>query len=207
LRLPAPPLLVITDRHGARLPLAEVAAACFAGGCRWLSLREKDMPAPERLVLLKNLVALGRRWNAAVLVHGDIEAARVAGAAGVHLPSGGSPQEARRVLGPDALIGFSAHDYEGIVRAEEAGADYVTLSPIFESRSKPGYGPALGLDELADLAAKSAIPVIALGGIGPAEAASCVRMGAAGVAVMSGVMAAANPQKITSALVAGLASA
>jgi thiamine-phosphate pyrophosphorylase len=207
LKLPAPPLLVITDRYGARRPLAEIAAACFAGGCRWLSLREKDLPAPERLALLKNLVALGRCWNAAVSVHGDVEAARVAGAAGVHLPSDGSPQEVRRVLGPGALIGLSAHDYEGIVRAEEAGADYVTLSPIFESKSKPGYGPALGLDELVDLAAKSVIPVIALGGVGPAEAASCVRMGAAGIAVMGGVMAAADPQKITSALVAGLVTA
>jgi len=60
-RLPDPPLLIITDRGQACRPLEDVAAACFAAGCRWLSLREKDMPPEERLALLRRLVALGRR--------------------------------------------------------------------------------------------------------------------------------------------------
>jgi len=206
LKLPSPPLLVITDRRQARRSLAEIAEACFAGGCRWLSLREKDLPPAERLALLRTLVALGKRWNATVSVHGDIEAAREAGAAGVHLGATGSPAQARRVLGKAALIGLSCHSIDDIARAEEEGADYVTLSPIFASASKPGALP-LALDELADCAAKAIIPVIALGGIGPEEAGLCLETGAAGVAVVSAVMAADDPRAATSALIAGLSPA
>ena len=204
MKLPRPPLLVITDRAVARRPLPEIAAACFAGGCRWLSLREKDLPHDERVALLRELVAVGKSHGARVTVHVDVAAARAAGAGGVHLPAGGSPAAARQVLGAAALIGISAHDYADIVHAETEGADYVTLSPIFASASKPGYGPALGVDELADLAAKSLIPVLALGGIDDRNAAACLAAGAAGVAVMGAVMAVADPHAVTSALVARL---
>src|SRR2546430_5574925 len=106
--LPHPPLLVISDRSQARRPLLEVAAAVFAGGCRWFSLREKDLPPDERRALLGALVTLGRRYGAVVTAHEDIEAVAAVGAVGVHLPSGGSPVTARARL-PRALIGASAH--------------------------------------------------------------------------------------------------
>ena len=204
MKLPRPPLLVITDRRAARQPLLEIADACFAGGGRWLSLREKDLPHDERVALLRGLVTMGERYGARVMVHEDVAAARAAGAAGVHLPAGGSPAAARHTLGEGALIGLSAHDYADIVHAETEGADYVTLSPIFETASKPGYGPALDVDELADLAAKSVLPVLALGGIDAASAGRCLAAGAAGIAVMGAVMASADPRAATSALVAGL---
>jgi thiamine-phosphate pyrophosphorylase len=203
-KIPSPPLLVITDREQSLLPLEAVAEAIFKAGGRWLSLREKDLPPDERLARLKNLVTLGRQWNAIVTVHEDIEAARASGAAGIHLPGRGSPAKARKMLGSGALIGISCHDIDDIARAEEEGADYVTLSPIFASASKPGALP-LALDELADCAAKAIVPVIALGGIGPREAGLCLEAGASGVAVVSAVMAAADPGGATSALLAGLA--
>jgi len=202
--LPHPPLLVITDRKVARRRLPEIADACFAGGCRWLSLREKDLPYDERVALLRALVAIGKPYGACVTVHEDVAAARAAGAGGVHLPAGGSPAAARQTLGAAALIGMSAHDYADIVHAETEGADYVTLSPVFATASKPGYGPALGVDELTDLAAKSVIPVVALGGIDAAVVGACLAAGASGVAVMGAVMTAADPRAVTSALVAGL---
>lgn len=204
MKLPRPALLVISDRTIARRPLPEVAEACFAGGCRWLSLREKDLPHDARVALLRELVAIGKPYGARVTVHEDIAAARAADAGGVHLPAGGSPAAARRALGAAALIGISAHDYADIVRAETEGADYVTLSPIFATASKPGYGPALGVDELADLAAKSLIPVVALGGVDAASVGACLAAGATGIAVMGAIMTAADPRAVTSALVAGL---
>lgn len=204
MKLPRPPLLVITDRKVARRPLPEIADACFAGGCRWLSLREKDLPHDQRVALLRDLVAIGERHGACVMVHADVAAACAAGAGGVHLPAGSSPAAARQALGTGALIGISAHDYADIVHAETEGADYVTLSPIFATASKPGYGPALGIDELADLAAKSLIPVLALGGVEAAAIGSCLAAGAAGVAVMGAVMTATDSHAATSALVAGL---
>ena len=71
MRFPAPPLLVISDRHQARRPLEEVAEATFAGGCRWFSLREKDLPAAERRALLRDLIAIAAPWGATIMVHDD----------------------------------------------------------------------------------------------------------------------------------------
>jgi thiamine-phosphate pyrophosphorylase len=194
-RLPVPPLLVISDRHQARRPLEEVAEAVFAGGCRWFSLREKDLPAEDRRALLAALLAMGRRCGAVVTAHEDIEAVLAVHADGVHLPSGGSPEAARARL-PDALIGASAHSADEAAALLGAGADYVTASPVFLTASKPGYGPALGVEGLARIVAQAPSPVIALGGITPANAGLCLSAGARGIAVMGEVMRAADPQAI-----------
>lgn len=186
--LPAPPLLVITDRWQARALLEEVAAAAFRGGCRWLSLREKDLPAAERLALAARLASIAAGFGATLTVHEDIEAAALT--SGVHLPAGGDPKAARERLGPRALIGVSAHSLEAACAAEAAGADYVTFSPIYPTDSKPGYGPTQGPLALSALYAGLRIPVIALGGIGPQTVRACLDAGAAGVAVMGGVMRA-----------------
>jgi thiamine-phosphate pyrophosphorylase len=79
---------------------------------------------------------------------------------------------------------------------------YVTVSPVYPSASKPGYGPALGLSTLRNWCAACAVPVLALGGVdSPARAAACVRAGAAGVAVMGTVMRAADPAAVVRAMV------
>jgi thiamine-phosphate pyrophosphorylase len=201
-RLPVPPLLVISDRRQARGPLEELAEAIFVGGCRWLSLREKDLPPAERRALLSALVALGRRWGATVTVHEDIDAAVMARAGGVHLPSAGSPAAARARL--PGLIGASAHSSAEASALLDSGADYVTISPVFLTASKPGYGPAIGLDGLAEIAAHVTGPVIALGGINAANAPLCLSAGASGVAVMGEVMRATNPQALMEAMLAAI---
>ncbi len=203
--LPAPPLLIISDRSQARAPLAEVSAAAFGAGGRWLMLREKDLEAGARLALLRELVALGAPFGAAVTVNGDLAAVRAAGAAGLHLPAGGEVAAARAALGQGALIGASIHDATEAEAMAAAGADYVTLSPVFASASKPGYGPALGLAALRAAAARSPVPVLALGGIGAANARSCLDAGAAGIAVMGAVMGAADPGAVVAALLAAMA--
>ena len=199
MRRPVPPLLVISDRRQARRPLEEIAEAAFAGGCRWFSLREKDLPSAERRALLGALMVLGRRNGATVTVHEDIDAAVAAGADGVHLPSGGSPKAARSRL-PGALIGASAHSAEEASALLRAGADYVTVSPVFLTESKPGYGPALGLDDLARIVTQASGPVIALGGISAETAPLCLAGGAQGVAVMGEVMRAADPRAAVEAI-------
>jgi thiamine-phosphate pyrophosphorylase len=190
-RLPHPPVLVITDRRQSKTALEETASALFAGGCRWLSLREKDLAPGDRFALLRRLIERGKPWGATVMVHDDLAAALESGAAGLHLPAGASVAAARQRLGPAPLIGQSAHHPEEIIRAAEEGADYATLSPIFVTASKPGYGPALGLS----LFARSwPIPVLALGGIDATNMDTCLAAGAAGVAVMGNAMRAKDPQ-------------
>jgi len=203
MNLPSPPLLVISDGRQTRRPLVEVAEAAFRGGCRWFSLREKDLPGDERRDLLRALVALGRRFGAVVTVHDDIEAAVAADADGVHLPGGGDPAAARRLL-PRGLIGVSAHSPEEAAAQLKAGADYATLSPIFLTESKPGYGPALGVNALTAAALLSPGPVIALAGIDEHNAAACLAAGAAGIAVMGEIMRAADPEAATRRLIAAI---
>jgi thiamine-phosphate pyrophosphorylase len=203
--IPSPPLLVISDRRQADRPLLEIAAAAFAGGCRWFSLREKDLPAAERRALLADLVQLGRRYGATVMAHDDIEAVIATGAAGVHLPAGGDPAAARTRLSR-RLIGVSAHAASEAAAMLDAGADYVTLSPIFLTASKPGYGPALGLDALAAAATAAPGPIVALAGVTPDNAGQCVAAGANGIAVMGEVMRAADPEAIVRRLLRAMTS-
>jgi thiamine-phosphate pyrophosphorylase len=201
--LPSPALLVISDRRQARLPLERIAEAAFAGGCRWFSLREKDLAPAERRLLLERLVAIGRAWGATVGVHDDLDSAAATGAAALHLPTGGDPAAARARLGA-RLIGVSAHSPEAAAAAFAAGADYVTASPVFATASKPGYEPSLGLDGLAAVAAAAPGPVLALAGVNPGNAGSCLAAGAHGVAVMGEVMRAAQPRATVEALLQAL---
>ena len=201
--LPAPRLLVISDRSQARRPLGEVAEAAFQAGCRWFSLREKDLPADEHRALLSELVGLGHRFGATVTAHDDIDAVLATGAGGVHLPAGADPTAARTRL-PQGLIGASAHSPAEAAALLRAGADYVTLSPIFPSPSKPGYGPALGLGALSEAAVHG--PVVALAGVDETNAASCIAAGASGVAVMGEVMRSPDPETAVRRLLRAIAS-
>jgi thiamine-phosphate pyrophosphorylase len=118
---------------------------------------------------------------------------------GVHLPSGASPEAARARL-PQKLIGASAHSADEAASLLRAGADYVTASPVFLTASKPGYGPALGLDGLSRVVWQAPGPVIALGGITAENAAACIATGARGVAVMGEIMRAADPRATVEAI-------
>src|SRR5262245_32799781 len=109
MRLPDPPLLLVTDRRQARRPLPEVVGAALTAGCRWISLREKDLPEDEQVGLARMLIPMARRHGARLTVHGDAALAQAAGADGVHLPSGSDPAAARTLLGPGQLIGVSIH--------------------------------------------------------------------------------------------------
>lgn len=200
------PLLVITDRESApRRDIEEIAAAAFRGGCRWIMVREKDLDTLALIPLAARVVLAAQGCGAAVLVNGDVDAVLAADAHGVHLPHGRSVAEARARLTGFKMIGVSAHSLAEARAAEAAGADYVTLSPVFETASKPGYGPALGTATLSEVAGAVSVPVLALGGVTRANAAECLAAGAAGVAVMGAVMGADSPEAAVRDLLAALA--
>jgi thiamine-phosphate pyrophosphorylase len=204
MRLPSPPLLVITDCESARGDVIDILRAGFAAGLRWAMLRDKVVDRAALTELARRAVLAAEPFGATILVNGDAEAAIEAGAAGVHLPQGMKVDEARRTVGLGGLVGVSAHSEDEAVRARKEGADYVTLSPIFLTESKPGYGPALGIAEFGRIARAAGLPVLALGGIGPGNARACTEAGAAGIAVMGGVMRAADPGREVAALIAAL---
>jgi thiamine-phosphate pyrophosphorylase len=159
-------------------------------------VREKDLDTAALGELAKEFVDHARPFGGRVLVNGDVEAAEVAGAAGVHLQSPAQIGQARERLGDKALIGVSTHNLEEAQAAADENADYVTVSPIFLTDSKPGYGPALGIDALAEICRHLTVPVVALAGITPQTAASCLSAGAAALAVMGTVMRSEVPEAI-----------
>ena len=182
-------LLAVTDRHQSVRPLPDQVSMLLDGGVRWIWLRDRDLPAAERQRLAEDLRALTARMGAALTIGADVELALTVGASGVHLRHADAISEARQRLGPGALIGVSAHNVAEVGSAAQHGADYATLSPIFASASKPGYGPALGTAALGEAAALG-LPIVALGGVTLVNASDCVSNGAKAVALMGGAMRA-----------------
>ncbi|MEA2936418.1 MAG: thiamine-phosphate pyrophosphorylase, partial [Variibacter sp.] len=205
MKLPYPPLLVITDRKHARAPLKDILAAAFEAGCRWASVREKDLPAGEQVALARELHAVARKWNSRLTLHGDPALAKEADVDGVHLSAGSDAASARQLLGAHVLIGLSVHHVEEARALDPAVIDYLVAGPAYATASKPGYGPFLGMTGIAAICEATAIPVIAIGGITEHGVDDMDTAGAAGVAVMGGVMRADDPGKEVASLIATLA--
>jgi thiamine-phosphate pyrophosphorylase len=203
-RLPSPPLLLVTDRGQARRPLAHIVAEACAAGCRWISLREKDLGEAELLGLARSLLPLARRWGANLTLHGSASLARAADLDGVHLPAGGNGPASRTMLGPGALIGLSVHQVTEAARLASGCLDYLIAGPVYATPSKPGYGPALNPSGVAAIAGASAIPLIAIGGITAETVLEVMRSGATGIAVMGAIMRSAKPGREIARLLAPL---
>jgi thiamine-phosphate pyrophosphorylase len=200
------PLLVITDRHQARHSIEAIATAVGRSGGRWLLLRDRDLAREERWDLAARLARLGAECSFTLSISTDIDLAAAVGAAGVHLQSAAVVAPARRRLGSAAIIGVSAHGLAEVEAAAAARADYATLSPIFLTDSKPGYGPALGTGALRAAAAVD-IPALALGGVTAQTAGACRAAGARGIAVMGEIMRADDPGGIVADLLRALEAA
>lgn len=190
-----PRILVITDRKQVRSTVENVVrAVCKEAGCTWILLRDRDLPPLERRHMAQRLREITRDCNAKLSISSDAQLAADIGADGVHLQRVTDIDGVRALL-PKGWIGVSAHSVAEVRLAKEYGADYVTLSPIFPTESKPGYGPPLGLETIRDAAAIG-IPIFALGGITPRSGFSCVEAGAYGFAVMGTVMRASSAGKV-----------
>jgi thiamine-phosphate pyrophosphorylase len=195
-RLPFPPLLLVTDRRQARMPLEETVAHACAGGCRWMSLREKDLPADAQVALARSLAPIAQRYGARLTLHGDADLARTAGLDGVHLPAHGDAAAARATVGTRALVGISVHSAAEAAALDPTVVDYAVAGPAYLTASKPGYGPALGPDGLAAICRAARVPVVAIGGIAADNVPAVLAAGAAGVAVMGSVMRADEPRNV-----------
>jgi thiamine-phosphate pyrophosphorylase len=200
--LPDPPFLLVTDRHQARHPLADIVRAALAAGCRWFSVREKDLSEEEQINLVRTLLPMVRRRGARLSLHGEAELASAANVDGVHLSARRDPVAARKLLGPNKLIGVSIHTLTEAEGVDPAAADYAIAGPAFETASKPGYGPEIGRRGLAEIAATARVPVFAIGGLNATRAAEVLAAGPKGIAVMGSVMRAADPEREVRALLA-----
>jgi thiamine-phosphate pyrophosphorylase len=194
-----PRVVLITDLHLATRAghdLPGVVDAALRAGLDCVLLREKDMHPARRARLAERLRCATRAAQALLF----ISSGPAAWADGLHLASRDPLPRVR-----PALLGRSCHSAQEVEAAAGEGVDYVFVSPVFSTTSKPGYGPALEIAGLEAICAASPVPVYALGGITPANAGACRAAGAAGVAVMGAVMAAADPGRAAGALVEAVA--
>ena len=185
--LPVPHLMLVTDRAlcGGPNGLVDAVVDAIRGGVDAVQLREKELPPGELLALACRLrpVTQGR---ALLIVNGSLEAALACGADGLHLP-----EAAPAIERPPAqfLVGRSVHSPDAARRAESEGADYVIAGPVYATRSHPSAEPA-GPALIAAVAGAVRTPILAIGGVTAERVAEVIRAGAAGVAVISAVLAA-----------------
>ncbi len=189
-------LYLITDRECVT-DLITAAEQALKGGVTAIQLREKDLSAKELLPLARSLRALTREHGARLFINDRVDVALMAGADGVHLGEASLAANEVRALAPDLWIGVSTHSLEGALKAQDAGADFITFSPIFETASKKEFGPTQGLERLKEVCEKTRLPVLALGGIKKNRISTVLDQGAFGVALISGIWNSSDITKET----------
>lgn len=192
-------LYLITDRtQTAGRELPAVIAEALTGGVRSVQLREKDLSARQQLELAVQLRTLTREHNARLLINERIDIALAVGADGVQVGAGSLPvTEVRRLLGPELLIGYSAHTLGEALQAERDGADFVTFGPVYRTPSKLKYGEPVGIAQLAEVVSSLGIPVFALGGVKEASIPAVMATGCHGVALISAIISDPDPKTAT----------
>ncbi|MDE0466215.1 MAG: thiamine phosphate synthase [Candidatus Poribacteria bacterium] len=190
-------LYAITDKHQCvPTPLVDVVSELLDAGVTAIQLREKDLDDPELLQLAQPIAEVCRNYEAKLFINTNAQIAHHVGAAGVHLSANAAPVgKIKAQTTDDFYIGCSVHNLDAAQKREAEGADFVTYSPIYPTASKPGYGPAVGVEGLAKMVENVRLPVFALGGVTPARVTECLTVGAFGVAVMSGVMVSTNAKE------------
>ncbi len=193
----------MTDRASARGDLVEAVDAAVSRGVDWVQVRERDLEANELLALAERVAEAARAAakragrEVRILVNRRADVALAIGADGVHLGFDAlGPAAARRLLGPEALVGVSCHTAHQVRTLSDAS--YAQLAPIFAPLSKPAERPALGLAALG--LAEGPIPVLAQGGIEASNAADALAAGAAGAAVTGAILGAGDPGAAAAAL-------
>jgi thiamine-phosphate pyrophosphorylase len=183
-----PRLCYITHRLAlGQRPLLAVMQAAVKAGVDLIQIREKDLGTRALLAWAEAAIACARGCATRVVINDRLDVALAAGAHGVHLGSRSMPATSvRAAVSPHFCIGVSCHSAEEVWNAENAGADYALLGPVFETESKLRYGPPLGVHVLRRaVQGTRRLPLLALGGITVERVRECMAAGAAGVAGIS----------------------
>jgi len=192
-------LLVVTDRHQTKgRPLVSLLQRVLAAGISTIQLRERDLSARELVALAREVRVVTGSCNSQLLINDRIDVALALEGVGVHLRSNSLPPSvARRLLGPQRLMGISVHSVEEAVQAESQGANYIVLGPIYETPSKQMFGPPLGIQTLEKACRLVRIPIVGIGGVTAERAREMRRAGAFGVAVITAILGADDVESAT----------
>ncbi len=189
-----PRLYLVTGPVRSDTTLERVVAGALAGGVTVLQLRDKHS---ERICLERQTLALAvlaEPHGVPLLINDDVEVAALASGAHVGVDDD-RPEDVRKTLGADAVIGWSINDLAQLDDASALGAcDYIAVSPVWATPSKPEASTPLGLDGIRAIRARTTMPLVAIGGITAANAAEVISAGADGIAVMSAICLAEDPE-------------
>jgi thiamine-phosphate pyrophosphorylase len=195
-------LYVLTDRRAAEKrgvagerALPDVVRAAIRGGATVIQLRDKGACTRDLIELGRALLVVTRPAGVPLIVNDRIDVALAIDAEGVHVGQDDMPAPlARRLLGPDRILGVSAGTVEEALQAQRDGADYLGTGDVYGTPTKADAGVPIGVAGLAEVVRAVSIPVVAIGGIKPDNAAAALQAGASGIAVISAVIGAPDPE-------------
>lgn len=189
-------LHLVTDRNlTLGRTLIDIIQAAVAGGVSVVQLREKHCSTQEFVELARSVME-ELRGKAPLIINDRIDVALASGADGVHIGQNDMPYaEARQLMGSKALIGLSVENLEQAQAAESLDVDYLGLSPVFTTATKADIAPPLGLPGVRQIRAISRHQLVAIGGINQENAAQVISAGADGLAIVSAICSANDPQK------------
>jgi len=193
-----PRVYPLTDVQLSGLSHAEQVRLLSFGGASLIQLREKRMPALE----FYEQARAAKQYGVQLIINDRVDIALATGADGVHLGQDDLPPEvARKLLGPQAIIGYSTHNVDQAISATKLPIDYLAIGPIFSTTTKSDTAPVLGLDGLrAARAAVGGFPLVAIGGISLNNARDVIDAGADSVAVISALLTAPDITAATQTL-------
>ena len=188
--------ILITNRNICEAKLVDIISQAIDGGVETVQLREKDLSSVELYDLASEIRKITREKGANLVINDRVDIALAVDADGVHLgwKSLGIGL-VRKMIGHDKLIGFSAHNLQEAKKAEDSGADYVTISPIFDTVYKDYFVEPLGTEKIGKIKEEIDIPVIALGGINENNVNGVLENGAYGIAVISAILQSEDPRQ------------
>lgn len=189
-------LYLLTDRRAAgERSLPDLVRAAIQGGATAIQLRDKGVSTRATVELGRALLAITRPAGVPLIVNDRVDVALAIDADGAHVGQDDLPAPlARRLLGPGRLLGVSAGSVAEALQAQRDGADYLGVGDVYGTPSKADAGVPIGVAGLAEIARAVSLPVVAIGGVGPENAAAAIQTGAAGVAVLSAVLRARDPE-------------
>ena len=175
----------------------DLAEAFLNGGATLIQIRAKVLPSAQFLDLCDAVVKRASSFGAAIIVNDRADLALISGAAGVHVGQDDlSPADARRLLGPMAIVGYSTHSIEQIDRAVREPASYIAVGPVFGTTTKDTGYDAVGLELVRSAAARAeGRPVVAIGGVTLERAAAVIAAGATAVAVIGDLLSTGKPEE------------
>lgn len=194
---PLPRLYLVTDRKLCNSrPIDEVIALAVKGGAGLVQLREKAISTRDFVELAIKIKRITSPLGIPLIINDRIDVALASKADGVHIGQSDMPYEmARKLMGPDAVIGLSVESMEEVIEAQDFAVDYLGVSPVFATPTKTDTKVEWGLEGITKIKEISRHPLVAIGGINSRNAARVVAAGADCVAVVSDICSASDPEK------------